>query len=73
MFSTYVLSVSEARQTMLAELVPVSDSETVPLHQALGRVLKSSVCATLDIPPFDNSAMDGYAVLPTFRTRLKRA
>lgn len=62
MFSTSVLSVSEARQTMLAELVPVSDSETVPLHQALGRVLKSSVCATLDIPPFDNSAMDGYAV-----------
>jgi molybdopterin molybdotransferase len=37
-------------------------SEICPLHQASGRVLAKSVIATLDLPPADNSAMDGYAI-----------
>ncbi|MBU2314726.1 MAG: molybdopterin molybdenumtransferase MoeA, partial [Actinobacteria bacterium] len=36
--------------------------ESVPLDAALGRVLAREVTATTAIPPFDNSAMDGYAV-----------
>lgn len=36
--------------------------ETVPLHAAIGRVLSRRVCATIAQPPFDRSALDGYAV-----------
>jgi molybdopterin molybdotransferase len=38
------------------------DTECVPLDQALGRVLREPVCASEDQPPFDRSAVDGYAV-----------
>jgi molybdopterin molybdotransferase len=41
---------------------PVADSETVTLADARGRVLAAEVIAPLDLPPFDNSAVDGYAV-----------
>lgn len=37
--------------------------ETVPLGQCVGRVLAQDVLARLDVPPFDQSKMDGYAVL----------
>lgn len=37
-------------------------TEWVPLSRAVGRVLAESVCADIDLPPFDNSAVDGYAV-----------
>jgi len=37
-------------------------TEQVPLLQAAGRVLAEVVCADTDLPPFDNSAVDGYAV-----------
>lgn len=38
------------------------DTETVPIEQASGRVLAREVRATLDVPAFDRSAMDGYAL-----------
>ncbi|HUG58645.1 MAG TPA: gephyrin-like molybdotransferase Glp [Candidimonas sp.] len=41
---------------------PPSNSESCPLHQARGRVLAQTLFATLDLPPADNSAMDGYAI-----------
>jgi molybdopterin molybdotransferase len=44
-----------------ARLVPVS-SETLPLHAALGRVLAEDAIAAHDLPPFSQSAMDGYAL-----------
>jgi molybdopterin molybdotransferase len=46
---------------MLAAVHPLRP-ETVPLQDALGRVLSEAVAATRDQPPFDVSAMDGYAV-----------
>ena len=39
-----------------------ADAETVSTFDALGRVLAQDICAALDIPPRDNSEMDGYAV-----------
>ena len=46
----------------LAQLVPLpTQSEEVPLMQALGRVLAQTVVSPIDVPPHDNSAMDGYA------------
>ena len=46
----------------LAKLVaPVIDASDVPLFEALGRVLAADVVSPFDVPPHDNSAMDGYA------------
>ncbi|MEL6178330.1 MAG: gephyrin-like molybdotransferase Glp [Myxococcota bacterium] len=56
-----MLSVDEARATIL-DTVQVGRTELLALMQASGRVLAEPVRSTLDHPPFDNSAMDGYAV-----------
>ena len=55
------LSVEAARERMLAEAGPV-ETETVRLDAAHGRALAEAVTATRDQPPFDASAMDGWAV-----------
>ena len=56
-----MLSLEEARARMLDDLaqLPV---ETLPLDAALGRVLAEPIESRLTLPPWDNSAMDGYAV-----------
>ena len=51
----------EARARMLAGLAP-GPAETVPLEAALGRTLAEDVTAVRDQPPYDASAMDGWAV-----------
>src|SRR5215216_5405826 len=56
------LSVDEALAAIL-ERIPVLEPESVLLDEALGRVLAEDVHADLNVPPFDNSAMDGYAVV----------
>lgn len=56
-----MLTVPEASARILADAVPLG-VERVPLLDALGRVLASAVIAPLTIPPWDNSAMDGYAI-----------
>lgn len=55
------LTVSEALARVLAGVHPLS-MEKVPLTAALGRVLARAVQAEENLPPFANSAMDGYAV-----------
>jgi molybdopterin molybdotransferase len=46
----------------LSRLVsPVAESRALPLFEALGKVLSRDVISPLDVPPHDNSAMDGYA------------
>jgi len=56
-----LLSVEEAQGLILdrVERLPV---ETVPLEAAAGRVLAESATSRTDLPPFDSSAMDGFAV-----------
>jgi molybdopterin molybdotransferase len=56
-----VLSVAEALARVLAD-VPVLGTEVVPLSDALERVLAGPVISRREIPPWDNSSMDGYAV-----------
>lgn len=56
-----MLTVAEASERILADIKPL-DVETVPLRQALGRVLAEDVSATVTMPPWSNSSMDGYAV-----------
>jgi molybdopterin molybdotransferase len=54
-------SVDEARAAIALALRPLTEAQTVPLEQALGRVLAEDVVAAIDVPAHDNSAMDGYA------------
>lgn len=56
-----LLSVSEALQRLLSAFSSL-EIETVSITKAVGRVNAGSVQATFDIPPFDNSSMDGFAV-----------
>ena len=53
----------DAAQAYLQQLVPAMDAieVNVPLHQALGRVLANDIISPINVPPHDNSAMDGYA------------
>src|SRR5438067_8394422 len=57
-----LLSVDEALAQMLARARPVADIEEVETLGATGRVLARAQRSTMDVPPMDNSAMDGYAV-----------
>lgn len=56
-----MLSVEEALDKVLA-MFHVLEAESVPILEALGRVLAQDVYSDVDIPPHDNTAMDGYAV-----------
>jgi molybdopterin molybdotransferase len=56
-----LLAVDDARDRMLAEIAPLP-AETIPLGEAIGRVLAEDVAAVRDQPPFRASAMDGWAV-----------
>lgn len=58
---TSMISVEEARDRILSFFSRL-DVETKPLLDALGQVLAAGVVAPFDIPPLDNTAMDGYAV-----------
>ncbi len=57
-----LLTVDEARARLLALAQPIGGVEQLAIRSALGRVLAEPVISTLDVPPYVNSAMDGYAV-----------
>src|ERR1700737_234564 len=57
-----MISVEEALERMLAGIAPLNVSQ-VPLAESLGLVLTEDVIAQEDIPPFANSAMEGFALL----------
>ncbi len=57
-----MISVEEALERILAQIQPL-EATTVPLAQSQGLVLAEDVVAQEDMPPFANSAMDGYALL----------
>ncbi len=61
-FGGALLTLDAARAMIVAQIGPVDGTERVGLHEADGRVLAKDVPAPVDLPPFDNSAVDGYAV-----------
>ncbi len=61
-FGGALLPVSEMERLIAERVVPVTETETVPLAAARGRVVAQDVLAPIDLPPFDNSAVDGFAV-----------
>ena len=56
-----MLSLVEAR-TLIGQIVQPLEPVTIPLAAARGRILREDVLATEDLPAFDRSAMDGYAI-----------
>ena len=61
-FGGPMMSVDEAVAIIAARVTAVQDIETVALAEADGRILANSISASLPLPPFTNSAVDGYAV-----------
>lgn len=57
-----LLPVDEALARVLAAARPVTERIEVPLMNGLGLVLAADAVSTVDVPPLDNSAMDGYAL-----------
>ncbi|UDQ81608.1 molybdopterin molybdotransferase MoeA [Erwinia rhapontici] len=61
-FTAGLISLDDAISTLLARVIPVQQHDTVALPDAAGRITASAVISPIDVPPFDNSAMDGYAL-----------
>ncbi len=61
-FGGPMMSVDEALGMIAARIAEVQEVETVELNEADGRVLAGAIAAPLPLPPFTNSAVDGYAL-----------
>jgi len=61
-FAGPLLAVDDLERIIGERVQPVMEVETVALSEALGRVTARDIIAPIDLPPFDNSAVDGYAV-----------
>ncbi|MBN9564253.1 MAG: molybdopterin molybdenumtransferase MoeA, partial [Alphaproteobacteria bacterium] len=61
-FSGPLLPLADMERLIVERVQPLHEVETVALTTARGRVLAADLVTPLDLPPFDNSAVDGYAV-----------
>ena len=61
-FSGPLLRLEEMKRLIGDRISPVRETEFVALHGACGRVTAADLKAPVNLPPFDNSAVDGYAV-----------
>lgn len=61
-FSGPLLRLDDMERLIEERIAPVAETERVGLHEARGRMLTTDIVAPVDLPPFDNSAVDGYAV-----------
>lgn len=57
-----LIPLDDALASLLAQIAPLADTETVATADARGRVLAVDLVSPVDVPPEDNSAMDGYAL-----------
>ncbi len=74
-FSGPLMPLAEMERLIVERVAPVAGTETAALKEAYGRVLAEAIVSSIDLPPFDNSAVDGYAlrhddVAPAGETRL---
>ena len=60
--SAKLMPLDQALKHLVDSATPLADEETVMLDEALGRVLAQPVVSSINVPAWDNSAMDGYAV-----------
>lgn len=57
-----LMAIEDALDAMLSRITPIKETLELPLADALGFVLAENILSPINVPPFDNSAMDGYAV-----------
>lgn len=57
-----MLTAQQALDHLLSHAKPVTETESIPMQATLGRVLAENVNSLVDVPPLDNTSMDGYAV-----------
>lgn len=57
-----LIPLEQALEHLLAAALPLDETETVLISEALGRVLASDLSVSTDVPPADNSSVDGYAL-----------
>jgi molybdopterin molybdotransferase len=57
-----MLTAQQALDHLLLHAKPVTEIESIPMQATLGRVLAENVNSLVDVPPLDNTSMDGYAV-----------
>ena len=73
LYNVAMISVRDGQQHILAQIAGPAPAEVLPVTRALGRVPVADITAPFDVPPADNSAVDGYAVgsadIPTEGTR----
>ena len=61
-YNARMISVSDGQARILAQVTTVASPELIPIGRGLGRVTAENIRAAMDVPPTDNSAVDGYAV-----------
>src|SRR5437764_10637837 len=61
-FSGPLLPIADMERLIDERVQPIAETEEVALKAARGRVVAADIAAPLNLPPFDNSAVDGYAV-----------
>ena len=61
-FGGELMPVNDALALLRERVTMVVDPESVELRLALGRILSADIIADRSVPPYDNSAVDGYAV-----------
>lgn len=54
--------IEQAQSTILANIKPIEEKETCTLNCALGRIIATDIVSPINVPAYDNSAMDGYAL-----------
>jgi molybdopterin molybdotransferase len=64
-FGGPLLAIDDVERLIIERVTPVTEIETVALKDARSRVLAADLIAPIELPPFDNSAVDGYAVRHT--------
>ena len=57
-----LLPIKDAISKMLAQIDKIKGTDNLPLSETLGRILAVDVISNINVPPADNSAMDGYAM-----------
>src|SRR5262249_53897913 len=62
-YNSAMITVSDAQARILAQVDRTAPPELVPVGSCLGRVVAEDVRSSMDVPPTDNSAVDGYAIV----------
>lgn len=57
-----LMPIEQALEKIQQVMVPVSETEMVPVHKLAGRIMAEDIISPIDVPGYDNSAMDGYAL-----------